>query len=58
MVRTYLIKNDGTNKKKARYNIYGSPRSGQAHTLNHTYASCLEQSGAIVFYACLRSAAT
>ena len=50
-VWTYCVKTDGTSRKKARCTWDGSPRSGQAHTLDHTYASCVEQTGARIFYA-------
>ena len=51
LVWTYSIKNFGSNKKKARCTCDGSPRSGQAHTLDHTYAACIDQNAASVFYA-------
>ena len=46
---TYLVKSDGT--KKARCVCNGSPRSKGTVTLGHTFAACLEQPGARVFWA-------
>lgn len=51
LVWTYLIKTDGTGKKKARCTCDGSPRSGQAHTLDHTYAACVDHNAMRLFYA-------
>ena len=48
-VWTYAIKTlDG--RYKARCTCDGSPRSGQARTLNETYANCVDQTGARIFY--------
>ena len=46
---TYLVKSDDT--KKARCVCNGSPRSKGTVTLGHTFAACLEQPGARVFWA-------
>jgi hypothetical protein len=51
LVWTYLIKTDGTDTKKARCTCDGSPRSGMHHTLDHTYAACVDQNAARMFYA-------
>ena len=47
----HYYKTDGTNAKKAQWTCDGSPRSGQAYTLEHTYASCIDQNAARIFYA-------
>ena len=51
LVWTHLIKTDSTNKKKARCTCDGSPISSQAQTLDHTYAACVDQNAARLFYA-------
>ena len=51
LVWSHYLKTDGTAKRKARCTCDGSPRSGQAHTLDHTYASCIDQNTARIFYA-------
>jgi hypothetical protein len=48
-VWTYAIKAlDG--RYKARCTCDGSPRSGQARILDETYANCVDQTGARIFY--------
>jgi hypothetical protein len=48
-VWTYAIKTlDG--RYKARCTCDGSPRSGQAHILDETYANCVDQTGTRNFY--------
>ena len=51
IVWTYSIKIDGSNTKKARCTCDSSPRSGQAPTLDHTYAAYIDQNAARLFYA-------
>ena len=51
LVWTHYFKTDGTNTKKARCTCDGSTRSGQAHTLDHTYASCIDQNASRIFFA-------
>ena len=51
LVWTHYYKTDGSNTRKARCTCDGSPCSGQAHTLDHTYASCVNQNAARMFYA-------
>jgi hypothetical protein len=49
MVWTYAIKAlDG--RYKARCTCDGPPHSGQARILNETYANCVDQTGAQIFY--------
>ena len=50
LVWSQYCKNDGTNSKKARCTCDGSLWSGQAHTLDHTYASCVDQNARRLFY--------
>ncbi len=49
-VWTYAIKAVDS-RKKARWACDGSPRSGQAQILNETYANCVDQTSARLFYA-------
>eukprot|EP01082_Thalassiosira_pseudonana_P000781 g1142.t1 g1142 contig10:1468593-1470029(+) len=50
LVWTYVLKVlDG--RKKARCTCDGSKRDGKAKVLDHTYANCVEQTGARIFYA-------
>ena len=51
LVWSHYYKTDGSNNRKARCTCDGSPRSGQAHTLDHTYASCVDQNATRLFYA-------
>ena len=51
LVWTHYHKTDGTNTRKDRCTCDGSPRSGQSHTLEHTYASCIDQNADRLFYA-------
>jgi hypothetical protein len=49
-VWTYAIKAVDS-RKKARWACDGSPRSGQAQVLGETYANCVDQTSARLFYA-------
>jgi hypothetical protein len=49
-VWTYAIKAVDS-RKKARWACDGSPRSGQAKILDETYANCVDQTSARLFYA-------
>ena len=51
LVWSHYRKTDGTNSRKVRYKCNRSLRLGQAHTLDHTYASCVNQNAARLFYA-------
>ena len=51
LVWTHYCKTDGTNAQKARCTCNGSPCLGQAHTLEHIYASCIDQNAARLFNA-------
>lgn len=48
---TYLFKDGDPEKKKARGTCNGGKRFGRAITLAFTYASCVEQPAARIFYA-------
>jgi hypothetical protein len=50
LVWTYNIK-EVDNRKKARCTCNGSPRSGQVWVLDFTYANCVNQTSACIFYA-------
>jgi hypothetical protein len=50
LVWTYAIKAVDL-QKKARWACDGSPRSGQAKILDKTYANCVDQTSACLFYA-------
>jgi hypothetical protein len=52
LVWTYMIK-DVDKCKKARCTCDGSPRSGQVWVLDYTYANCVDQTSAWIFYAVL-----
>ena len=54
LVWTYVEKVlDG--RKKARCTLDGSARNGNVRVLDHTYANCVDQTGARIFYAASRS---
>jgi len=50
LVWTYNIK-EVDNRKKARCTCDGSPRSVQVRVLDFTYANCVDQTSARIFYA-------
>ena len=50
-VWNYVIKTDGSDRKKAKCTCDGSSRSGMAHALDHKYISCVKQTAARIFYA-------
>ncbi len=37
-------------QKKARCTLNGSAKSGKVHILDHTYANCVDHTGACIFY--------
>ncbi len=50
LVWAYMIK-DANKRKKARCTCNGLPRSGQVRILDYTYANCVDQTSARIFYA-------
>jgi hypothetical protein len=50
LVWTYVVK-ELDKRKKARCTCDGSTRGGQVRVLDHTYASCVDQTSSRIFYA-------
>ncbi len=49
LVWTYVIK-ELDDRKKARCTLIGSAKSGKVRFLDHTYANCVDHTGARIFY--------
>ena len=50
LVWTHYYKTDGTNANKSQCTCNAFPRSEQVHMLDHTYAPCVDQNKARIFY--------